>query len=150
MTIFGDADFGEELFGDGGASPDVHPSERVAWQFFDGVSTYELPVNPNSATSPDRKRNLTEQATAAGSKIAYEGRRSPNVLTFSGDILEEAQYNAFRTWFRKRKQVRVRDDLGRSFWVYITGFSPQRQPSIQFEWMMTYTAEAFVLDRGAV
>lgn len=149
MPIYGEFKYGERLYGDG-PSPDVVPSERVAWEFYDGTTTYRLPVNPNAATMPEKKRNLTYQPTSCGGQITYEGRRSPNILSFSGDILEEGQYNAFRLWMYKRKQVRITDDLDRSFWVYLTSFSPTRQKSQEYDWMMTYSAEAFILDRGSV
>lgn len=149
MPEYGEFLYGEELYGSGDVSPDIVPSERVAWKFYDGTNTYLLPVNPNAASMPSKKRNLTYQATPTGGQITYEGRKTPNVLNFSGDILQESQYNSFRLWFLKRKQVRITDDLGQNFWVYLTSFSPSRQKSREYDWMMTYSAEAFVLDRGS-
>lgn len=150
MPEYGEFEYGEELYGDGGTPPDVVPPGRVSWKFYDGATTYNLPVNPNAASTPKRKRTLTYQATAAGNQIKYEGRSSPNIINFSGDILNEAQFRSFQVWTRKRKQVRITDDLGQNFWVYFKSFSPSRQKAQEYNWMMSYSVEAFVLDRGSV
>jgi len=150
MAGFGEFEFGEEYFGDGGLDPDAPVLTRVAWIFFDGVTTYELPVNPDSASTPApfSPKKLSFQPTCAGAQVIYEGRAEPKKISFSGVILTEAQYNSFRTWVNKNKQIRITDDLGQKFWVYLKSFSPTRRSDTVYDWLMDYTAEGFVLDRG--
>jgi hypothetical protein len=67
-------------------------------------------------------------------------------MTFSGTILTENEYNALIQWADERKQVRLTDDLGRQFWIYITSFVPTRQLKRNSPWFFTYNAEATILD----
>ena len=147
MGIFGTDVFDEGVFG-GGLPPDVPRPGRVAWTFYDGVDTYEFLVNPDTASMPTRQKNLTFQATTAGRQVPYEGRPDVGVLRFSGVILHEAQYHAFKNWVSKRKQVQVKDDLDQRYWVYLKNFLPTRVNAIEYPWMMNYSIEGVVLDRG--
>jgi len=150
MAKFGQFQYGEEEYGAVETSFDAPLLERVAWTFFDGTTTYQLPVNPDSASMPSHfaQRKITYQATCAGAQVIYEGRREPHKVSFSGVILEEAQYNSFKTWVNKSKQIRITDDLGQKFWVYLKSFSPTRRKDSVYDWLMDYSAEGFVLDRG--
>lgn len=151
MSRFGGFDFGEDVFGDGGlpSEPDITES-RVAWQFYDGVTNYELPVNPQTASMPTLNKRLTHKVTCAGRQITYEGRPEVGTFSISGVILEEAQYRAFQTWVGLKKQVRITDDLGEKYWVYIKTFSPKRRRDITYPWLMDFTIDGSTLDRGAV
>lgn len=149
MPGFGVDLFGEDVFGPWG-NLDVLPSGRVAWRFFDGVDTYLLPVNPQTASMPSMKRSITQKATTAGIQVLYEGLPDVKTMTFSGVIMNETQWDLLRLWVRKRKQIQITDDLGAANWVYITSFRPSRNKNNTYEWLMDYTAEATVVDRGAI
>ena len=144
-SMYGIPHYGESLYGAG--LPRTPATGRIAWTFYDGSIRYELPVNPDSAKMPTKEKKVTIQATAAGTQIIYEGRKDPKKISFSGVILEEAQYNSFKEWVNTNKQIQITDDLGQKFWVYLTTFSPKRRKSIDYAWLMDYSVEGFVLDR---
>jgi len=161
MAKFGTGKFGVDDFGVSDETPVTPPvptpgvppawivgESRIAWRFFDGTVSYVLPVNPSTASMPTKNKTITYQATCAGKQIAYEGRSEPGRISFSGVILEEAQLRAFENWFNKRKQIQITDDLGQKFWVYLKSFSPTRRKNNDYDWLIDYSAEGTVLDRG--
>lgn len=121
----------------------------VRWTFFDAVtsSTYTFAINPREGGAPERNKQLVYQNTAApdGKTLILEGRDEVQKLEFSGVILEQAEYDAFNTWYEKRHQVKVTDDLGRQFWVYLTSFKPKRERAASHPWKHTYTVSATIL-----
>lgn len=122
----------------------------VRWIFYDATTatTYTVPVNPNEGGTPHRKKSLRFQNTAApnGKVLVFEGRNDPTEIQFSGTILEQAHLEALDEWYEKRHQIRVTDDLGRMFWIYLTDFEATRQRSALHPWKHTYTARATVVD----
>jgi hypothetical protein len=149
MGILGSFIFGSSTLGSG-SSPPPQPNTRTAWRFQDysGSQFYEFEINPLDVSDPAIKRTITTQATSAGRQVNYEGRLQPGTLTFSGTILSEGQYEVMNAWAQVRKQIKITDDLGRVFWVYIESFTPTRKYSIEFPWRMEYSVEATVLDWG--
>lgn len=148
MGVLGSFVFGTSQLGSG-VSPPVSTS-RTAWRFQDysGSQFYEFEINPLDVSDPAIKRTITTQATSAGRQVNYEGRLQPGTLTFSGTILSEGQYEVMNAWAQVRKQIKITDDWGRVFWVYIESFTPTRKYSIEFPWRMEYSVEATVLDWG--
>ena len=122
-------------------------TNRIAWTFYDGTTTYSLPVNPESASMPSLTKTISKQNTAAGAQILYEGRQEPKKISFSGVILLEEHFRAFQDWAVKGKQIRITDDLGQSDWVFLKSFSPMGRNSTDFPWLLDYSVEGFVLDR---
>lgn len=120
----------------------------VKWQLWDGASTYVFEVNPNEGGSLTRRKNITDKATSAidGKTILMEGRPDPAVYEFSGTVFDQNQFLALESWFSKSKQIRVTDDLGRQFWIYMTDFQPRRRRSATRQWLHDYTIRALVLD----
>lgn len=122
----------------------------VKWLFEDlvTVDSYELEINPNTMKLPAREKKMNYQTTAApdGKVIAYEGRDAVQVLGFSGVTLSEEQHNAFVEWFEKRHQIRITDDRGDQWIVYITKYTPTRRRAVHYPYKHEYEIEAFVLD----
>ena len=120
---------------------------RVPWVFSDPSTgdEYEFAINPLDASVPDSVRNVTTQYTTGGIPINFEGRPQPGTMSLSGTILSEDHYNAMVDWTRKTKQINVQDDLGRSYWIYITTFNPTRQYVPEYPWRHEYSMEAVVL-----
>lgn len=122
----------------------------VKWVFYDPVTLdeYTFDINPNDGGTPERRKTITYENTAApgGKTLVFEGRDEPETISFSGTILEEEQYNALVSWFDKRHQIRVTDDLNRQQWIYITQFSARRRRSYQHPWKHDYDVQATVLD----
>ena len=123
---------------------------RVAWEFYDPVAdeTYRWEINPNEGGFPQRTKNISYQSTSgpSGQTIAFEGRQSPLTFQFSGTILTQNHFETLNSWYEKGNQIRLTDDLGRVFWIYIKTFQPQRQRSAHTPWKHTYTIEALLLD----
>lgn len=123
---------------------------RVGWILYDPVDseTYNFPINPNDGGSPSYKKNMVYENTAApdGKVLMFEGRDDPKQTSFSGILLTEGQYNSFVTWFQKRHQVAITDDLGRTFSIYITSFDPKRKRSAIHPWKHEYTCEYTIID----
>ena len=122
----------------------------VKWEFYDPIvlETYTFHINPNSGGSPAYRKNIAYQNTSApdGKVLIFEGKDHPGEMEFSGVILEEAQLTAFQTWWQKRRQVRLTDDLGREYWIYITELETTRRWSLHYPWRHDYSVKATILD----
>lgn len=152
MGLFGEFLFGADVFGGtgGGVTPPPTSPSSNRWLLvnYSGgeLSTFE--INPEAASMPSFKRTLSVQSTVAGGQVLYEGREEPQKISFSGTLLTETQYNMLDVWSRVKKQVKIVDDLGQGFWVFIESFSPTRERNSQYPWMMTYRIECTILDWG--
>jgi hypothetical protein len=119
-------------------------SARIPWIFTDPFTaeTYSMEVNPNEFSETHQKKISFEVAAAPGGKtLVFEGNADPVKYSVSGTLLTEAQYNAMMTWYEKRVQIQIQDDLGRTFTVYITSFSPTRKRSTTYPWRHTWNAD---------
>jgi hypothetical protein len=169
MPLFGSFTFGSATFsltadggasgatgatgpGGGGTGPGFGGSfERVGWLFQDAATgeSYVLPINPLDCDIPAIDKNISYQATVAGGQVVYNGATQEPSMSFSGTILTEDHFRALEAWFQLQRQIKITDDLGREFWVYITDFSPTRERNTPFPWRMQYTANAVILDWGS-
>lgn len=122
----------------------------VRWSFYDPFTTdtYVFEVNPKEGGSRQFKRNFAFQATAAadGKTLVFEGRADPQSVDFSGTLLTQDQFDAFQTWWEKRNQILLTDDLGRTSWIVIQEFSPKRERAVHFPYKHSYTIKAIVVD----
>lgn len=122
----------------------------VRWNFLDTTTstTYEFAINPSNGGNPVYKKNIAQQNTVApgGKTLLFEGADSPQELSWDGTVLTQAQHEMFITWFQKRHQVQLTDDLGRSFMIYITEYTPTRQRSIHYPYKFSYNMKAIVVD----
>lgn len=121
----------------------------VRWVFNDpyASASYTFEINPNEGGTPTLEKTFSSIRTASPvpKRLVFEGRPKPKQMAFSGVVREQDQYQALLTWRNKRRQVQVTDDLGRTYWIYITNleFSPGgREPA---PWRHEYTVEAIVL-----
>lgn len=123
---------------------------RIPWIFRDLVTndTYQWEVNPNEGGSPIYEKSITYQNTSApdGKTLIFEGRDQPATGTFSGVLLTEEQYDTLYTWWNKRHQVQIEDDLGRTFVIYITKFVPRRERARNYPWKHSYTVDYVILN----
>lgn len=122
------------------------------WVFYDPIvpESYTFSVNPNEGGTPGRTKKIGQQATAApdGKTLLFEGRDEVQTIDISGTILTQAQLDAFTAWSDKRHQVRVTDDLGRQYWVYITTFSATRNRRASHPWHHSYQMSMLILDNA--
>lgn len=123
---------------------------RVAWVFTDltDSSTYSWEVNPLDGNDGTFEKSITYQSTAApdGRLLIFEGRDQPNNASWTGTILSQNQYDTLKLWYQKRHQVQIEDDLGRTFIVYVTKFSPQRVRNTTYPWKHTYSIEYVIIE----
>lgn len=122
----------------------------VKWRFYDAVLDveYVFDINPNDGGTPSRKKTLTYQSTAApaGKTLVFEGQDEVPQLEFSGVALDMDQIDAFDLWFEKRHQIRVTNDRGRQYWVYIHEFTPSRKRAASHPDKHEYHISAVILD----
>ena len=124
---------------------------RIPWRFYDPVDLveYAFEINPIGGGVPDRRKNVSARKTTApgaeGKTLLFEGADEVPNVSISNVVLSETQYTAFETWFDKRHQIRLTDDLNRSWWIYITGLKLERERSVQYPWRHKYTIDYVVL-----
>jgi hypothetical protein len=120
----------------------------MPWQIYDSVTTisYSFDIDPDSFTIKSQQKAINTTATSAGQRQLSEGRSVPPVLSWSGTIMTESDLNKWREIASIRHQVRLTDDLGKIYWIYITSFRPNRQLKRYVPWFHTYSVEATILD----
>ena len=122
----------------------------VQWSLSDPATseTYSFSINPNDGGSPAFKKKISYVPTSSprGRQIVFEGNSDPVTLDFSGLIVEPAFLNVLKSWYDKRRQVRLTDDLGRSFWIYIIEFVPERVRIASNPWKHKFTIKSMILD----
>lgn len=122
----------------------------MRWIFEDPVdsTTAIFNLNPLSGGTPKEERKLVSHNTVAagGRTVLMEGSKAPRTITFSGNISDEEQYNIYVTWFNKRHQIQLTDDLGREYMIMITRFSPRRVRRGNRFWRHSFDVEATVVD----
>lgn len=120
---------------------------RVPWIFIDPVNDdeYEFAINPSNSSVPGIEKTVTTEYTTSGKPVNWEGRPAPQKISYSGTILTEMHFEIMKYWSSKKTQVKLVDDLGRSFWLIVTGFSPTRQYHIDYPWRHEYTGDATII-----
>lgn len=120
----------------------------VRWTFFDPEEseTHVFDVNPSAGGSPSYDKRLVYETTTAGRALIFEGGEEPQRIEFSGVIYTQEQFEVFATWYAKKNQIQMTDDLGRSFWIFITSFKPVRGFKVSHPWRHTYTVQATIVD----
>lgn len=119
------------------------------WTLSDGgEDTYTFVRNPSVDATPTYAKAISSKPTLApdGKPVIFQGQRETGTFTFSGLILEEAEYTALAAWFERPGVVRITDDLGRTFDVVIASFTPKRLPS--GDWHHSYTVSALIVAMG--
>lgn len=122
----------------------------VRWRFEDTTEgdSYTFAINPNEGGSPNRAKSIQFQKTSAsdGKTLVFEGLDEPKTSQFSGVILTQAYYDAMIDWFGRRHPIKVIDDLGREFIIYITKLDAKRQRAVHYPWKHQYTVDYIILE----
>lgn len=124
----------------------------VRWQISDPDEddTWVFPMNPKAGALPDRQKTITAQSVSAsdaqGAVLLFEGADAAPKISWNGTILTQDFYDDMNTWFDKRRQVQLTDDLNNTWWVYLTKFTPKRINKHNYPWAMTYDAEVMIID----
>lgn len=123
------------------------------WTIYDPVedATMTFPINPREGALPQRERNLSTVPVTApdGPPLIFEGEELVQEFPFSGTILTQAHWQFMTDWFEKRRQVRIVDDNGMTWWLYLKSFKPKRKNRHSHPWAADYDAVAIVLDWAA-
>lgn len=122
----------------------------VRWRFDDPVTleSYTFAVNPKAGGSPALAKQFDYANTSAqsGKALVFQGRDQVQKLTFDGTILLQAEYDAMVTWFNKKNQIKITDDLGRILYIIIEQFTPKRERAVQHPWKHSYTVNATIVN----
>ncbi|QBQ74877.1 hypothetical protein [Caudovirales GX15bay] len=124
---------------------------RIGWIWEDLTedTTLVMDINPNEGASPSYQKQLTKQSTTApggGANIViFEGADQPATFSFSGALLTQEHYEFVYNLWAKRHLLRLTDDLGRVFVLYLESFNPKRVRSADYPWRHTYDASAVVV-----
>lgn len=121
----------------------------VRWRFDDPstLESYTFSINPKAGGSPAYQKQFQYRNTSAqgGKVLVFQGRDEPQKLTWDGTILDQASLDAHVTWFNKKNQIQVTDDLGRSFFIIIESFTPKRERAASSPWKHSYTLNATIV-----
>ena len=125
----------------------------LRWVFTDPATgaTYEFPVNPNKMTSVFPDKTITIETTTAGDGqvLLFQGNTKPTNWQFSGDILDEAQYEALRHWtYDIHNRIKVTDHFGRDLLVVLQSFAPEPKAGNGKFWRHLYTIKAVLISVG--
>ena len=123
---------------------------RTPWKFEDLVALTEVnrEINPAESDAAPIERSILYQSTAApsGRVLMFEGRVKPRMMTFSGTLLTEDQFNVWKTWTQKQNQIKLTDHLGREYMIVLTSFKPKmNKTSFLYPWKHTFTADCVIV-----
>ncbi len=124
---------------------------RIAWRFEDATegTVLFMPINPNDGASPHYQKSLTKETTTApggtGQTLIFEGSDQAIDFAFSGALLTQEHYEFILNAWKKRHLLKLTDDLGREFVIYIESFNPKRVRSATYPWRHTYDANAVIV-----
>lgn len=127
---------------------------RIPWRWEDLVegTVQFMALNPNEGASPQYRKALSKSTSTApgadGRPIIFEGADEVSSFNFKGAILFQAHYEFLLNAWRKRHPVRLTDDLGRSFVIYMESFEPERILSRTYPWRHKYTASAVIVEHA--
>lgn len=119
------------------------------WTLYDPVDdeTFTFAFNPAEGGTPEYKKTINSVNSVApnGKNIFYQGANEPQLLEFSGVVLEQEQHDDFVTWASKQRILILTDDLDRSWQVMIESYSPKRVRRATRPYYHTYTMRCYVV-----
>lgn len=122
----------------------------VKWEIYNPVTeeTTRFDMNPAEGGSPSYNKNMTynDRSGPNSGIIAFEGEPAPLEYEVSGVLLQESQYNFFKNIWDLQHQVRLTDDLGRVFWIYVTSVQFRRIRRANHPWAHEYQMSYVELD----
>jgi hypothetical protein len=135
----------------------VVPVNKWVFQAYDfssltSVDTYTFVVNPDSVKQQYGGAIISSEATTVsnGQVIMWEGSAQPVEWTWSGRVLDQAQYLALEAWGTTRQRVYVTDHFRRRFLIKIESVSFQPVRDRTRPWHHTYSMTASVLSGDGI
>lgn len=77
--------------------------------------------------------------------LLYEGQDTPAVVTLSGTMISQTQYQTFVGFFARRHTLQLVDDRGYIRNIYITQLQGTRKPSAQHAWRIDWQITAYLI-----
>lgn len=110
------------------------------------LGTVTFPVNPSEGVLPALAKTVEVTGPVAydGQPIIWEGREQPRTFPIKGAGRTQTHYNFMVNWYNSKKTATVVDDLGNTFTLYLTKFTPTRRNRTNYKWSFTFDAEAVV------
>lgn len=123
------------------------PGTTNRWSFYDPDTgqLYEFDINPSEQDYQPFAKRILYTNTLPRKSIIYEVQKDATTVGWSGTVLLQGQLAAFQSWFDNRAVVQLTDDLGRTFDIYITEFTPKRVRTRDFPWFHTYDMKALLV-----
>lgn len=132
---------------------------RVAWTFTDPVTTevYRWEVNPREDAGSHSINRTVGYATQAGMRrgtggddrmdtILFESNVQQETFSYTGYVYTAQHYAIMVDWCSRDYPLQLTDDLGRSWLVMVTQFTPSRVRSRQSRYKHAYTFSGIVLE----
>lgn len=120
------------------------------WVFTDSTvpESWTFTYNPISGGSLERRKNISTSSTTgpSGSTIIFEGASNPLESEIQGFCLTQAHFEELERWYNKSVPIQLDDDLGRSYSIYITEFSPSRERAVHSPWKHSFRMKWIVLE----
>lgn len=120
----------------------------VRWTLEDEFTndTVTLIFNPAEADLPSIEKKVTFAESLAGRAYAMEGAPSLGTMTFKGVTLSEAQNTQMVAIARHQRVVKLTDDLGNSWRVWVTKYTRSRVRAATRPWKMKYDMQVVVIE----
>lgn len=123
------------------------------WTLHDTVTdeVWEMPINPDSMTSPEPERVLKFGQGYRQNSTRLRTIESPSDArewSWSGAIRTKAHHDTLFDWASRHVPVEVTDHLGRTYRVVITQFDvTERQPTKSTPWRPRYQMTVRIMGR---
>lgn len=110
--------------------------------------TMRFPINPQEGALPQRERNISTIPVSApdGRPLIFEGADNPQEFPCTGVILTKDHWDFFNDWYDSHRQMKVTDDLGNVWWLYMKKFAPKRKNRHSHPWFAEYEATFIVVN----
>lgn len=111
---------------------------------------WEMPINPDSMTSPEPDRQLSfGQGFRKNTRLRTYARPSEaKEWEWSGVIRTQAHHDTLHEWALRGVPVEVSDHLGRTYRVVIAKFDvTDRRPTKTVSWRLRYTMSVRIVRR---
>ena len=132
---------------------------RIAWTFTDPVTSeiYRWEVNPREDAGSNAINRTVGYSSMAGmhrgangedrmDTILFESNVQQQTFSYTGAVYTSQQYAIMEDWCSRDYPLQLTDDLGRSWLVMVTQFTPARLRSRQSPYKHSYTFSGIVLE----
>lgn len=114
------------------------------------TTSYTLPRNPLSMSSPYPAKAVTSYTTTTGSLLLTEGASTAQPWTFTGPLLDKDNLTDLLSWtYGHKRRLVIRDHFGRDITCYLTGLEVIPKRRTGYYYSHDYTMSALVISVSA-